>query len=164
MLLDPFPCHKLSHLLAEASIPPEAMMHFPPFQISPCFPKNFLTAWKISPFTRKFFRFSGAKISDDLFLVINHKFRISSPNVAISIHFSPYFDKHFLSLLLLQISPCFWQIYVFFTYFMCFSFPPTFTMMHLCITQCTYWTPLQVESIALCFRAKTIKFVFLEYC
>jgi len=23
-----------------------------------------------------------------------------------------------------------------------FCFPPTFTMMHLCITQCTYWTPL----------------------
>src|SRR6218665_1573617 len=21
-------------------------------------------------------------------------------------------------------------------------FPPTLTMMHLCITQCTYWTPL----------------------
>ena len=25
---------------------------------------------------------------------------------------------------------------------MCISFPPTLTMMHLCITQCTYWTPL----------------------
>src|SRR6218665_394131 len=24
-----------------------------------------------------------------------------------------------------------------------FRFPPTFTMMHLCITQCTYWMPLQ---------------------
>jgi len=22
------------------------------------------------------------------------------------------------------------------------SFPPSLTMMHLCITQCTYWTPL----------------------
>jgi len=22
------------------------------------------------------------------------------------------------------------------------SFPPTLTMMHLCITQCKYWTPL----------------------
>src|SRR6218665_4042262 len=29
-----------------------------------------------------------------------------------------------------------------FTYFMCISFPPSLTMMHLCITQCTYWTPL----------------------
>ena len=25
---------------------------------------------------------------------------------------------------------------------MCISFPPYLTMMHLCITQCTYWTPL----------------------
>ena len=24
---------------------------------------------------------------------------------------------------------------------MCFSFPPTLTMMHLCITQCMYWMP-----------------------
>jgi len=23
-----------------------------------------------------------------------------------------------------------------------FSFPPSLTGMHLCITQCTYWTPL----------------------
>src|SRR6218665_1167235 len=29
-----------------------------------------------------------------------------------------------------------------FTYFYVFRFPPTLTMMHLCITQCTYWTPL----------------------
>src|SRR6218665_3967286 len=24
---------------------------------------------------------------------------------------------------------------------MCFSFPPSLTMIDLCITQCTYWTP-----------------------
>src|SRR6218665_398354 len=29
---------------------------------------------------------------------------------------------------------------------MCFSFPPTLTMMHLCIAQCTYWTPLQTPT------------------
>src|SRR6218665_4230335 len=48
------------------------MMHFPPlFQISPCF-RKFLR------FFEKFltFRFSSAKISDDLFLVIDHKFWI----------------------------------------------------------------------------------------
>src|SRR6218665_2763339 len=33
-------------------------------------------------------------------------------------------------------------MYVFFTYFLSFSFLPSLTMMHLCITQCTYWTPL----------------------
>ena len=26
-----------------------------------------------------------------------------------------------------------------------FRFPPALTMMHLCITQCTYWTPLVIS-------------------
>ena len=39
--------------------------------------------------------------------------------------------------------PDFIKLTCFFTYFMCFSFPPySLTVMHLCITQCTYWTPL----------------------
>ena len=58
-----------------------------------------------------------------------------------------------------SISPLFWPIFhspyfakfplwfrkipVFCTCFLWFSFPPTFTMMHLCITQCTYWTSLR---------------------
>src|SRR6218665_506354 len=29
------------------------------------------------------------------------------------------------------------RIHLLFTYFLCISFPPTFTMMHLCISQCT---------------------------
>src|SRR6218665_370098 len=33
-------------------------------------------------------------------------------------------------------SPAFYILYVYFVS------DPTFTMMHLCITQCTYWTPL----------------------
>ena len=35
---------------------------------------------------------------------------------------------------------CFIKIHLLFTYFMCISFPPTLTMMHLglCITKCTY--------------------------
>src|SRR6218665_58446 len=27
----------------------------------------------------------------------------------------------------------------------CVFFPPTLAMMHLCITQCTYWTPLLAQ-------------------
>src|SRR6218665_269108 len=38
--------------------------------------------------------------------------------------------------------PLFREIYVFFTYFTYFSFLPSLTMMHICITQCTYWMPL----------------------
>jgi len=43
------------------------------------------------------------------------------------------------------------QIYVFFTYSMCFSFPPSLTMTHLglglCITQFTYGTPLPLANV-----------------
>src|SRR6218665_2767855 len=63
-----------------ASIPPKAMMHFLPlFQISPYFGYIFRLRGKFSkfyffPFSRKISRFSSAKISDDLFLVIDHTF------------------------------------------------------------------------------------------
>src|SRR6218665_1523097 len=68
---------------------------FPSVSDSPIYP--------ISPFPKKF-RFSSAKISDGLFLVNHHKFRIS-PYFPVSIHF-PYFGKFFFPLgLLLQISP-----------------------------------------------------------
>ena len=36
-----------------------------------------------------------------------------------------------------------------FAYFSYFSFPPSFTMMHLFITQCTYWKPLLILYIPL---------------
>src|SRR6218665_1041006 len=32
---------------------------------------------------------------------------------------------------------------------MCFCFPPTLTMMHLCITKCTYWTPLTADDYSI---------------
>src|SRR6218665_2404377 len=49
-------------------------------------------------------------------------------------------------------SPCFRQIHLLFTYFTCI-FPPTLTMMHLCITQCTYRTSLiSVSSIFIFYR------------
>src|SRR6218665_3303655 len=41
----------------------------------------------------------------------------------------PYFSKFSL---------CFRNCLLLFTYFLCISFPPPLTMMHLCITQCTY--------------------------
>src|SRR6218665_1712675 len=62
----------------------------------------------------------------------------------VTIHFPHCFAKIIISPLLLQIvPPCFRQIHLLFTYFTCI-FPPTLTMMHLCITQCTYWTPLTI--------------------
>jgi len=58
---------------------PEAMMHFPLFQISPITEKMFILRRKSSQFYLfpKNFRFSSAKISDDLFqsLTKNFEFR-----------------------------------------------------------------------------------------
>ena len=62
-------------------------------------------------------------------------FQYISPCFAKIIIF-PYFDK--FSPLFYTNSPAFYMLYVFFVY------PPTFTMIHLCISQCTYWTPLAV--------------------
>ena len=85
------------------------------------------------------------KISDDLFflLVIDYNFVMSSPVFALSVHF-PLFRKN------VHFPPTFANFppdfvkFVFFTYFLWLSFSPTLTMMHLCITQCMYWTPLWI--------------------
>src|SRR6218665_4205861 len=118
------------------------MMHFPPlFQISPCF-RKFLR------FFEKFltFRFSSAKISDDLFLVIDHKFWIPPyfpsfstflPLIAKNSYFPPTFTNF---------PPVFGKFTSFLHPF-CVFFLPTLAMMHLCITQCTYWTPLGLFAV-----------------
>src|SRR6218665_1669285 len=104
-------------------------MHFPAlFQISPIFEKksdsveNFLNF----TFSRKISLFSFAKISDDLFLVIDHKFRIPPPIFSVSVHFplvsrKLLFPPHFS-----KFHPCFTKIHLLLTYFMCISFPPYF--------------------------------------
>src|SRR6218665_2041041 len=99
------------------------MMHFPSVSdFPPIFEKNFLT----------FLR---------LFLVIDHKFRIP-PILPVLEHF-PSDSRKFL------ISPCFQNFPSVFKKFNSSLhtlrvIPPTLTMMHLCITQCTYWTPLAI--------------------
>src|SRR6218665_2347584 len=60
-------------------------------------------------------------------------------------YISPRFAKIIMSPLLSQISPLFSENSPAF-YILCVYFPPTLTMMHLCITQCTYWTPLFIGS------------------
>src|SRR6218665_4036331 len=89
-------------------------------------------------FSPKNFRFSSAKISD-LFLVIRHKFRISPLFPCFNL-FPSHFGKFFFPLLLQYFPSDFVKLtcfYIFYVYFV----PPTFTMMHLCITQCTYCSP-----------------------
>ena len=97
--------------------------------------KIFTFSWKIS-------WFSSTKISDDRFFshrpqILN--FPLLSLFQYISTLFrenysSPYFDKF--------PPPVLHKFTCFLHTLPVFRFPPTFTMMHLCITQCTYWTPL----------------------
>ena len=128
------------------------MMHFPPcFRFLPCFRNFFQTPWKIFPISQlylfpKMFRFNPPKflitIFSNLLQILNFPlfslFQYISPYFAKIIIFFPHFSKF---------APYFRKIYVLFSYFMCFSFPPSLTMMHLCITQCTYWTPLNETHI-----------------
>jgi len=95
---------------------------FPP--ISEKF-SDFLKNFNNLTFSRKISWLSAAKISDDLFLVIDHKFRISPllslfryifPPVSRKLFFPPYFNKFSL---------CFTQIHLLYTCFTCI-FPPYF--------------------------------------
>src|SRR6218665_3774045 len=117
----------LKHFPSVSDFPPYFQTHF----------SDSLGNFTNFTFSQKIFRFSSAKISDDLFshqLQIHPYFACFSTFPPISLKLlSPYF---------LKCPPCFRKMYVYFTYFTCISFPPTLTMIHLCITQYTYWTPL----------------------
>jgi len=116
-------------------------MHFPVSDFPPI-SENFLTFrvkfFRFYLYQKKNFRFSSAKISGDFFST-NFQF----PYFPCFTAFSPYFAKIIVSPYFKNFTPFSLNLRVF-TYFICTSYPPTFTMMHLCITQCrpTYWTPL----------------------
>src|SRR6218665_1201438 len=106
------------------------MMHFPPcLGFPPYFLKIFTLRkiFTILPFPEKFLDFHLE------FSPLFSLFQYISPSVSRKLLFPPCFDKFPL---------CFRQFHLLFTYFTYISFPPTLTMMHLCITQCAYWTPL----------------------
>ena len=117
---------------AGASIPLETMMNFPPVSDFPLFFEKFSDCGKFSLFYP--------------FLVIffSHRPQILNfpPYFPCFSTFPPLFRENYYSPLLFKISSYFRKIHLLFTYFLCISFPPTLTMMHLYITQCTYWTPL----------------------
>jgi len=119
-------------------------MHFPPcFRFYPLFSKNFQTG-KFSQlylFPEIFFIFIRQNFWWLFLLVINHKFWIS-PYFPCFSTFPPLFRENYYFPPALTNSPCFRQFHLLFTYFTYISFPPTLTMMHLCIIQCAYWTPL----------------------
>jgi len=96
-------------------------MHFPLFQISPLFSKNFQTG----KFSQKISRFPSAKISDDLsFLVIDHKFRIS-PLFSLFQYISP-FSRKLLFPPTFKNSPPVLEKFTCFLHTLCISFPPYF--------------------------------------
>jgi len=92
-------------------------MHFPFFDKFSDSMENFQNV----TVSRKISRFSSAKISDDVFLVIDHKFRIS-PYFPCFSTFSPCFAKIIIPSLS-NISPLFSKNSPAFTYFRCISFP-----------------------------------------
>src|SRR6218665_170502 len=57
--------------------------------------------------------------------------------------FPPLIGENYYVPLLSQISPLFSENSPAFYILCVYISPPTLTMMHLCITQCTYWTPLE---------------------
>ena len=119
-------------------------MHFPPcFRFPPIFEKYSDSADNFQNFPEKeFLDFHTPKFLMTFFF--SHRPQISNfplfslfqytfPPVSRKLLFPPTL-KNFPS-------PVLQKIRLLFTYFspMCISFPPTLTMMHLCITQCTYW-------------------------
>ena len=99
------------------------------------------------------FRFSpiSETISDfqNFFFNFSHRPQIWNfpPIFAVSVHFPSVLRIFFFS------SPTFTNFtpvlgkFTSFSHTLCVFFPPTLTMMHLCITQCTYWTPLTISQI-----------------
>src|SRR6218665_466294 len=102
------------------------MMHFP--SVSDFFPisEKFSDSVENFPnftFSRKIFRFSSAKISDDFFLVINHKFRIS-PCFPCFGYISLCFAKIIFSPLLSKMYPPIFEKFTCFLHTFCvFRFP-----------------------------------------
>src|SRR6218665_3495269 len=101
----------------------------------------------ILPFPDKFLDFHPPTFLMTFFLVIDHKFRIS-PNFRCFSTFPPPVSRKsfFPSYFLLLISPSVLGTFTCFFHTLRVFFPtPALSMMHLCITQCTYWTPLARE-------------------
>jgi len=120
------------------------------FQISPYFQKIFKLRGKFSKFDLFPTNFSIFILQNfwSIFLVIDHKFRISPLFSLFRYIHSPLLRENYYFPLLSKIPLCFRQIHLLYTYLhtLCvFRFPPTLAMMHLCISQCTYWTPLPCQ-------------------
>src|SRR6218665_2147593 len=106
------------------------------------------------------FRFSSAKISDQLVLVIDHKFLISPLfSVFQYISFPPPISRKSLFPSTFRNSlPNFVKFTCFLHTLCVFRFLHNLTMMHLCITQCTYLTPI-ITTVLLPFATTYMYYV-----
>ena len=111
---------------------------------------NFLNSSKnfpFLPFPKKFPIFIRQNFWWPLF---SHRLQIwNVPLFSLFQYISPISEKLLFARIPLQISPWFRNIYAFLHTFSVLRFPPTLTLMHLCITQCTYWTPLVIKNVSI---------------
>src|SRR6218665_912598 len=102
------------------------------------------------PYFRKIFRLYGKfskiylfpKNFSITFFLFSHRPQISNftPIFPVSVNFHLFRENYYSPTF--KNSPCFRKIHLLFNTLCVFRFPPTLTMMHSCITQYTYWTPL----------------------
>jgi len=132
--------------------PLEALMHSLCFRFPPISKKMF----RLRGILSKFYLFP---INFSIFLRQNFWWPffgcwvkiLSFPLFSLFQYISPTISGNFLCPLWFR------KIYIFFTYFMCFSFHPSLTMMHLCITQCTHWSQqLWVQSATDCIFLSSV--------
>ena len=100
-----------------ASIPHEAMMHFPHASVPPYFQKIFILCGKFSKFPEKFLDFYLSKFLMTIFLVIDQPQISNFPPVSRKLLFPPYFQKF---------PPVFEKFTCFLHTFCVFRFPPYF--------------------------------------
>ena len=124
--------------------PSEAMMHFLPVSDFPLyFLKIFRLRVEIFQFDlfQKKFRFSFP-----IFLITFCSRLLQILNVPLFSLNSTfpflYQENYCFPHTFLKFSPDFEKIYLFFYILYMIFVSPSLTMMHLCITQCTYWTPM----------------------
>src|SRR6218665_547168 len=138
------------------------MMHFPPVSDLPLFSTKFSDSvenFQNFTFSRNIFRFSYAKISNDLFLIIDHKFRISLI-FALFQYISLCFAKIIISLPTLKKFPPVFENFTCLSHTLCvFRFTQyAHWVMHLCITHCANWTPLvPAYSRTLCYATENVQ-------
>src|SRR6218665_38837 len=92
-------------------------------------------------FSKKGFGFLPQKF---LMTFFSHRLQMLNyfPLFSLFHYISPLFRENYYSPCLCKFSFSFRTIYVFLHTFCVFRFPLVLTMMHLCIAQCTHWTPL----------------------